>query len=113
MSALEKALQSIQQDADTKMEELCQELYQGLVDELRVIYPKRKIEVVFGMGTVVVKGFGNTRFSDTYGNLDSKYDMYQPWYDSLPEGHPLKSLILLTSEAVYANGYNICCEDIK
>lgn len=113
MSALEKALQSIQQDADTKMEELCQVLYQDLVDELRLRYPKRRIEIIFGMGTVIVCGFENTRFSDGYA-LEARDSMYIPYYNMLPAGHPLKSLIDLQSDAVYpSNGYSICCEDIK
>lgn len=112
MSELTEAMESIQEDANTKIESICQAKYNILVELLRKRYPKREINVKFGMGTVLVTGFENTRFANP--SLDSRYEMWDGNYNSLPKCHPLREMVDLLSEAVYPDsGYSVCCEDIN
>ena len=89
-----------------------QEQYEQVVTELRLRYPKRKIEMRFGMGAVFASGFENTQYSDNYGNLHCKDQMWNGTYDTLPEGHPLKRLVDLMGMCYPHNGNAVCCDDI-
>ena len=116
---MQERAEKIQQEANAKIEAMFQDEFEKVYVELKKLYPKRDIKIIFGNGSMVVTGFENLRthtgLVDYYGNLESNFGTSNPVLDRFPEDHPLLRLIKLQEECFYpenSGGWCVACNDI-
>ena len=117
---LTNQIESIQMKAMQDMEKVFQKEFDSVFNDLCKLYPKRHIHIIFGNGTLCVKGFENLRthmsLADSYGSLVNYSDLQPHIKQKFPSNHPLIKLMQLMDVCYYpssSHGWTMALEDLK